>query len=181
MGTVSTKIGQMTNLTDTRLFNNNLQGTFPSQFGLLETLRNLYLNATILEGTIPEELYNLKSLSWLGLNDNRLTGSISHRIGQLTNIAGIFLANNQITGTIPGEVSLLHRMRRFHVNGNENLTGSIPEAFCASRLSYENGNYDTSIVADCAPAGSMGLPAVVCPEKCCSYCCNVETGICLEQ
>ena len=79
-GSIPSEIGNLTNLIDLRLFNNQLTGSIPSEIG------------------------TLTNLTWLGLGVNQLTGSIPPEIGNLTNLTYLKLSSNQLSGIIPDEI-----------------------------------------------------------------------------
>ena len=117
----------------------------------------------------------MTSLIDVDLSDNALSGTISSRLGLLTRLSTLDVADNHLAGRIPREVSLLTDLSKLGLNGNPNLGGSIPEKFCSNR------HQGWKVLADCAPTESTGMPAVVCPDGCCSTCCDAETKICSEN
>ena len=175
-GTISPRIGQLSNMY--RLYMSNCQGlsgTIPSEIGLLTSLKELDLRSTGVAGPIPEELFSLTKLEALYLGNTRLSGTISSKIGQLSSLSWLDLAETQISGTLPDEMFSLPRVSLLQLNGNRNLTGSIPEAYCSKQYRER-----LELIVDCAPSLSTGVPSVTCPEGCCTSCCNAETKICQD-
>jgi hypothetical protein len=64
------------NITELRLFENNLKGTIPSSLASLTELTMLGLDGNNLKGTIPSSLASLTKLGYLILDDNALTGLV---------------------------------------------------------------------------------------------------------
>ena len=100
-------------------------GVIPKELGQLSDLRQLYLDDNQLTGTIPVELGRLSRLEWLYLDDNQLTGPIPTGLGQFSDLQYLVLSNNQLTGPIPTELGRLSQLREFSFRGNR-LTGPVP-------------------------------------------------------
>lgn len=173
-GTLSAAIGSFTELLSFEAEGTSIEGKIPSEIGLL-SMRDLNLKGTNMDGTIPEELYNNKHWQYIRLDSCQLSGTISTRIGQLAQLASFGIANNTLHGTLPTELSSIPHLRFLSLNGNGNLTGSIPENFCSP------AKKGLEITADCTPIASTGVPAMFCPKACCSTCCEAETGKCVEN
>ena len=95
-------MGNLTNLEQLWLFNNQLTGEIPAELGSLTNLEQLWLYNNQLTGEIPAELGSLTNLKLLYLYNNQLTGEIPAELGNLTNLEQLLLTNNQLTGCIPG-------------------------------------------------------------------------------
>jgi hypothetical protein len=125
-GSIPPEIGNLTNLTFLDLGDNQLTGSIPPEIGNLTNLTYLSLfNNQQLTGSIPSEIGNLTNLEELYLSDNQLTGSIPSEIGNLTNLEELYLSDNQLTGSIPPEIGNLTYVERIVIRSNQ-LTGSIP-------------------------------------------------------
>ena len=182
-GTLSTKIGNLEILQRLDLGNAYLEGPIPSEMGLLKNLLHLNLFGAIMDGTIPEELYTgLRKMTHLGISNNAFTGTISTNLGLWTNLFSFHIAKNQFHGTIPDSI-ILSNLVEFVVNGNR-LTGTFPQAIC--NAIYQQGAWDieVGIVSDCPSLdvpGDGDSPALVCPEDCCTECCDSELDVCYPQ
>ena len=84
-----------------RLFDSGLNGTIPPELGNLSNLNDLILDENQLTGEIPPELGNLANLRDLFLSYNQLTGEIPPELGNLANIEGLWLNDNHLTGVVP--------------------------------------------------------------------------------
>ena len=71
------------------LYGSNLFGTISSTIGQLSNLRVLLLHHNLLIGTIPSLIGHLSSLQGLWLNNNQLTGTIPSTIGQLSSLQNL--------------------------------------------------------------------------------------------
>ena len=79
-GTISSKIGQLTNLRYFYGQYSRLSGSIPSQVGTMENLYDIFLGSTGINSTVPEELFNLTRLNRLDLSNTSLSGAISLRV-----------------------------------------------------------------------------------------------------
>ncbi|MBA0763888.1 hypothetical protein Gotri_013283 [Gossypium trilobum] len=100
-GFLAPEIGQITNLLELTLHDNNLIGTIPKELGFLKSLKVLDLGMNQLTGPIPPELGNLSGVTKLNLQSNRLTGSLPAELGNLENLQELILDRNKLQGTVP--------------------------------------------------------------------------------
>jgi Leucine-rich repeat (LRR) protein len=125
MGTISSTIGQLTELASLDLAGAYLGGTIPTAIGRLKGLSHFDLLNNQLTGSIPSTIGELTGLNFLNFAQNKLAGSIPGVIGQLTGLTGLDLGDNKLTGPIPSAVGMLKQLA-FLRTGNNALTGSIP-------------------------------------------------------
>jgi len=119
------QLGNLTNLEVLYLFSNSLTGEIPPELGYLKDLNYLFLYNNDLSGEIPSELRGLSNLTRLYLNNNDLGGEIPSELGSLTNLTHIYLASNKIRGDIPPELGSLTNLTNLRLSNNQ-LTGEIP-------------------------------------------------------
>ena len=113
-----------------RWIGNGLSGAIPPELGNLVNLRELDVDDNDLTGPIPPELGNLANLQVLDVDDNDLTGAIPPELGNLANLWLLELDKNHLTGAIPPELGNLANLRILELHEND-LTGVIPETFLA--------------------------------------------------
>ena len=125
-GTIPHQLGHLSNLNHLKLYGNQLAGGIPTELGRLTNLRTLRLEDNQLTGSIPTQLGSLINLTTaLRLDDNLLTGSIPTQLGSLTSLMNLYLNNNQLTGSIPTQLGSLTSLVKLQLSNNR-LTGSIP-------------------------------------------------------
>ena len=150
-GSLSEKLGQLTNLTDLYLNGNKqFSGNIPSAIGQLKKLVSINVAQTAVGGPIPQSLTGCESLKnfmaysagftgeipdfWdqlptigvLQLYDNPgLEGPIPATIGTLKSATGIQLKNCNLTGNIPASFGGLDKCGNLQLNGNK-LSGVVP-------------------------------------------------------
>jgi hypothetical protein len=170
-GTLSNRIGNLTNLRHLAVFNNSIHSTLPESIGNLTHLETLdisqnyfystlpnsisnLLNLTIFTsestaftGRLPEELGNLKNLQSLGFPTNRFFGSLPASLGYLPKLTDIVLNTNLFSGTIPASYSKLTRLLSFYLEVNimyGNL--SVLQPMKNLLLSQMNNNFFTGSI-----------------------------------
>ena len=74
----------------------NLSGRIPSALGNMANLTDLRLHDNQLSGPIPPEIGNLSKLEWLDFSGNNLSGDVPVTLKNLTNLRTLYL-----TGSYP--------------------------------------------------------------------------------
>ncbi|KAH9772118.1 protein NSP-INTERACTING KINASE 1 [Citrus sinensis] len=107
-GTLSSSIGNLTNLQLVLLQNNNISGHIPTEIGKLSKLLTLDLSNNFFTGPIPSTVSHLETLQYLRLNNNSLTGAIPPSLSNMSQLAFLFvnlfnrdLSYNNLSG--PGQ------------------------------------------------------------------------------
>ena len=131
-GPIPPELGQLTRLKEMYLSVNRLSGEIPPELGQLSSMDLLNLGHNELSGAIPPELGKLTALERLTLDQNNLSGNIPVEIGQLSNLRALYLSENELEGTVPAEIGDLPRLNIMKLDGNADLTGSLPRSFLAS-------------------------------------------------
>jgi len=127
-GTISSSVGDLTQLSDLWLGSNKLVGFLPFSLGYLLALQVLSLSRNCLIGAIPSSISNLRSLRVLWLNSNKLTGTIPSSLSLLSSLYTAYLFANSLTGTIPSSLGALHKLMALSAYRNY-LHGQIPRSF----------------------------------------------------
>ena len=132
-GSLSSSLGQLTELRELRLSGLSLVGAIPPAIGQLTKLSHLDLSMNQLSGPIPGELSALSGLTYLNLSSNKLSGAIPPDLGQLSELGGFYLGGNELSGKIPTTLSRLQGLEFLWLNDNQ-LGGEIPRAL--GQMSY---------------------------------------------
>lgn len=102
MGNPFTFVLPLNKLQVLRLDLNNFRGTISSNIGQLSQLSELWLDGTAMYGTLPTQLFDLLSMNTLKLNEANFSGSLSSEIGRLNQTLQVLdVGNNDMTGSLP--------------------------------------------------------------------------------
>ncbi|WOL19681.1 hypothetical protein Cni_G28483 [Canna indica] len=127
-GTLSGRIGNLTNLQQVLLQNNNISGVLPPQLGLLPKLQSIDLSNNYFSGSIPESLGHLASLRYLRLNNNSLSGAFPASLSKIPQLSFLDLSYNNLTGPVP---VFSFPTRTFNIVGNPLICGSRRTEECS--------------------------------------------------
>ncbi|GMI66278.1 CLAVATA3 INSENSITIVE RECEPTOR KINASE 1, NSP-interacting kinase 3 [Hibiscus trionum] len=116
--TLSSSIGNLSNLQSVLLQNNAISGPIPDTIGKLEKLATLDLSNNTFRGEVPASLGDLKNLNYLRLNNNSLTGACPDSLSKIGGLTLVDLSYNNLSGSLP-KVSA----RTFKVVGNPLICG----------------------------------------------------------
>lgn len=100
-GTLSARIGNLSNLESVLLQNNTISGPIPAEIGQLKKLQTLDLSNNQFNGGIPSSLGDLKNLNYLRLNNNSLTGSMPESLSSIRGFTLVDLSYNNLSGSLP--------------------------------------------------------------------------------
>lgn len=124
-GTISYRVGDLSDLTSLTIWDVDIVGSLPSSLGSLTKLEVLSITGSSITGTIPPELGQLSNLRELDLRSNQLTGTIPPELGNLSGLITLVLGWNHLSGAIPPELANLSSLTELTLASNE-LTGSVP-------------------------------------------------------
>ncbi|XWS10439.1 hypothetical protein CRYUN_Cryun39dG0078400 [Craigia yunnanensis] len=124
-GSIPEEIGNLSNLIDLDLDNNEFIGSIPITIGRLRNLQSLSLQGNKLEGSFPTELCNLKSLGFLYFTGNKLAGPIPTCLGDLVSLRYLYLGSNKFTNSIPSTLTRLTDILQLNLSSNS-LSGTLP-------------------------------------------------------
>ncbi len=105
------------------LDNNSFGGTLPSWLNSFGVLSDLDLSCNRFVGKLPSMFDNMQSLNYLNISSNRLTGTIPSNLG--TFLSYVDLSRNQLKGKIPVQLSDALYLHTLDISFNL-LTGTIP-------------------------------------------------------
>lgn len=125
-GSLSGTIGNLTNLRQVLLQNNNISGQIPPELGTLSKLQTLDLSNNRFSGVVPESLGQLNSLQYLRLNNNSLFGPFPVSLAKIPQLAFLDLSYNNLSGHVPKSPA-----RTFNVAGNPLICGSGSTEGCS--------------------------------------------------
>ncbi|KAL9383447.1 hypothetical protein Peur_023770 [Populus x canadensis] len=120
-------LGNLTQLIELGLKDNQFGGQIPFSLGKLKQLKYLHLGNNSFIGPIPDSLFKLTQLEWLDLSYNRLTGLIPFQISRLSSLTALLLSNNQLIGRIPSQISRLSGLIILDLSHNL-LNGTTPSS-----------------------------------------------------
>ncbi|KHG07759.1 hypothetical protein F383_34545 [Gossypium arboreum] len=103
-GTLSGTIGNLTNLRQVLLQNNNISGKIPPELGTLPKLQTLDLSNNRFSSEIPGSFGQLNSLQYLRLNNNSLSGPFPASLAKIPQLAFFIVGNPLICGSSSTEV-----------------------------------------------------------------------------
>ncbi|XP_020591952.1 protein NSP-INTERACTING KINASE 1-like isoform X2 [Phalaenopsis equestris] len=118
-GSLSSSIGNLTNLEIVLLQNNEISGSIPEEIGKLVMLRTLDLSCNNLSGEIPTSLGELRSLQYL------FYGPFPQKLDNITELSFLDLSYNNLSGPIPKFPA-----RTFNIVGNPLICASGSEKEC---------------------------------------------------
>lgn len=125
-GTLTAVIGNLTNLRQVLMQNNNISGKLPAELGMLPKLQTLDLSNNRFSGMVPDSLGQLNSLQYLRLNNNSLSGAFPVSLAKIPALAFLDLSYNNLSGPIPKFPA-----RTFNVVGNPLICGSSSTEGCS--------------------------------------------------
>ena len=124
-GPIPATLGNLQELQNLYLHNNQLSGSIPPELGNISSLKLLMLGENDLTGPVPAELGNLDNLTMLVLHINDLSGSIPSELGNMDSLQSLWLSHNDLSGSIPAELGNLDNLTHLYLN-NSGLSGCIP-------------------------------------------------------
>jgi len=124
-GFVSPVIGQLTELRELTLSNNQLVDQLPQEIVDCKELELLNLKNNRFSGYVPSHLSKLTRLRELDLSSNKFSGNLSF-LTYFPNLEKLLLSDNLFTGKIPASLRSFRNLRFFDISGNDRIQGSIP-------------------------------------------------------
>jgi len=134
-GRLPTELGLLTGLETLGIEGNRHTGAIPTELGLATAIEELNMESNEFTGTIPKQLL-LPYLEKLSCHNNSFTGTLPTELGLATALEYLALQNNYLKGTIPTELGLAPALKHFYLDGNTDLTGTIPTQIMLPNLEY---------------------------------------------
>uniref|UniRef100_A0A0E0KB84 Leucine-rich repeat-containing N-terminal plant-type domain-containing protein n=1 Tax=Oryza punctata TaxID=4537 RepID=A0A0E0KB84_ORYPU len=169
-GTLSVRIGQLTQLCRLSLQDNTIAGPIPNSLGFLPDLRGVYLFKNRFSSAVPASIANCVALllTAFDASNNLLTGAIPPSLANSTKLMHLNLSHNTISGDIPPELADSPSLVFLSLSHNK-LSGHIPDAFAGSRAPSSSslkesitGSYNLARPAAGQPALPPGSPLIKC-------------------
>nr|XP_025694256.1 receptor kinase-like protein Xa21 [Arachis hypogaea] len=124
-GEIPPQIGNLKNLYDLKMYNNQFIGEIPSTIGNLQLLQLLDLSNNRLNSSIPEQICRIQSLNQLILSNNNIFGPIPRCVDHLSSLRILYLDSNNLNSTIPSTLGSLSDILEVNLSTN-GLEGSLP-------------------------------------------------------
>ncbi|KFK32690.1 hypothetical protein AALP_AA6G276300 [Arabis alpina] len=128
-GTLSSSIGNLTNLKQVLLQNNNISGKIPPELCSLTKLQTLDFSNNRFSGEIPGLFNQLSSLQYLRMNNNSISGPFPASLSQNPHLSFLDLSYNNLRGPVPKFL-----VKTFNVAGNPLICKSSPPEICSGSI-----------------------------------------------
>lgn len=125
-GSLSSGIGNLTNLETVLMVDNNLSGTIPYEVGNLRKLNLLNLALNRFSGQIPDSFGNFTMMTKLALYSNNLHGNIPSSLSNCQKMIALDLSFNNLQGLIPREVMGISSLSIYADFSENNFSGELP-------------------------------------------------------
>ncbi|KAF5446558.1 hypothetical protein F2P56_032175 [Juglans regia] len=149
LGTLSSELGRLSNLTILSFMWNNISGSIPKEIGNLASLKLLLVNGNQLTGPLPEELGYLPNLDRIQIDQNNISGPLPTSFANLNKTRHFHMNNNSISGQIPPELYRLPSLVHLLLDNN-NLSGYLPpelsEMPLLRILQLDNNNFNGTTI-----------------------------------
>ncbi|XP_016580252.2 probable LRR receptor-like serine/threonine-protein kinase At3g47570 [Capsicum annuum] len=124
-GRIPNEVGNLSNVIDLVLGENDLIGSIPTSTQNLRNLQRLYLNKNKFTGSIGDNLCKLQYLGVIDLTKNQLSGSLPDCLGNITSLREIHLGYNKLSSNIPASIGNLKDLIKLDLSPN-NMVGPLP-------------------------------------------------------
>ncbi|KAL2331107.1 hypothetical protein Fmac_018688 [Flemingia macrophylla] len=118
-----------------KLSNNNLHGPFLPSGSNFTKLLSLHQANNNFKGNIPNGIMNSTELRMLDLSNNQLHGEMPSWIGNFQNLTFLILSQNSLEGPIPMTFCKLTKLAYVDISQN-NLNGTLPKCVTMPNLKY---------------------------------------------
>lgn len=125
-GEIPHQIGNLTNLNNLDLTDNELSGFVPTTIRGLRRLQGLSLGRNKIQGPLPDNLCDLPELSHLKMGGNQISGPIPECLGKINSLRIIHLDSNRLNSTPPLSIWKLKDLLELNLSSNS-LSGDLPQ------------------------------------------------------
>ncbi|XP_047307785.1 receptor-like protein kinase 5 [Impatiens glandulifera] len=125
-GTIPFEFGNLENLKELSLFDNQFSGGLPENLGRLTGFQILRLWNNSFEGTIPQDLGRYSNITDFQVSSNKFTGFLPDGLCERGVLKGLIAFDNNFTGELPKSIGNCPALKTVQVQGNNHLTGEIP-------------------------------------------------------
>ncbi|KAG6406492.1 hypothetical protein SASPL_134095 [Salvia splendens] len=123
-GKISTAVGQLSELKELSLPNNQISNQIPPHIIHCQKLQVLNLGNNLLSGNVPAGFSSLIRLRILDLSSNKFAGDLKF-LKHFPNLEKLNLANNKFAGKVPVSMRGFRNLRFINVSGNSLLEDPI--------------------------------------------------------
>lgn len=124
-GKLSPAIGELSELKELSLPNNQISDQIPAQIIVCQQLEVLNLRKNLFSGKIPSGLSSLIGLRFLDLSSNKFSGDLKF-LKYFPNLEKLNLADNMFAGKVPASLRSFRNLRFINISGNSLLEGAVP-------------------------------------------------------
>lgn len=143
-GEISPAIGQLSQLKELSLPNNQISHQIPPQIIHCKNLEVLNLGNNRFSGEVPAVLSSLIRLRILDLSSNKFAGNLKF-LKHFSSLEKLNLANNMFAGKVPVSLKSFRNLRFINFSGNSLLEGPIPSTNDQLQYLSEDSSDEKSI------------------------------------
>ncbi|KAL5725079.1 hypothetical protein ACHQM5_008263 [Ranunculus cassubicifolius] len=170
-GTLSSWIGNLSNLQSVLLQNNDISGPIPTEIRKLEKLQTLDLSNNMFSGGIPS-LGDLRNLTYLRLNNNSLSGPLPESLSNIEGLILVDISYNGLRGPLP-KLSA----RTIKVFGNPLICGSDSGINCSSVFSQQLSYSSDALRGKSQPGVTRNHHIAVVLGSCVGSACSILLAV----
>ncbi|XVF79301.1 hypothetical protein PTKIN_Ptkin14bG0210500 [Pterospermum kingtungense] len=124
-GSIPASIGNLSQINEIDLYNDDFRGELPLSLGKLQNLMDLYLAGNNFTGQIPNAFTNLTKLTRINFHSNNFNGQLPLSLFNLTQPVDVDFSVNQLTGPLPSDIKGHAGLVYLDISDNL-LKGTVP-------------------------------------------------------
>ncbi|KAL1545016.1 non-specific serine/threonine protein kinase [Salvia divinorum] len=148
IGEIPDHIGNLTDLNNLDLTDNDLSGFVPTTIRGMLRLQGLSLSKNKLQGPLPDNLCDMPELSHLKLGQTLISGPIPNCIGNVTSLRMLHLNSNRLNSTLPWSIWSLKDLLELDLSSNSligNLSQQIEDMKVATYINLSKNGFTSTI------------------------------------